>query len=627
MEQPSSSSSIPNEFISSVICNNEDEKLHELNLHYIFIADEESQTSIRTDTSSKDDTHEIHIVEKRKNPTKVSNEQAIIDKVNDTIERLCNVRNIIIYVLLSNSSDKDNKFIELFNNFLRKTLPDKYYSNIVIFNFFDDKKFNSNDPKYINYSKHNKHCLSNVNKTIDSGKKFFRVSNVFCGKKLKFLFIQPDGNLKYVYNFIHSAELYDYEHLKSFIIERRCSTGKLIQFTGTCWINGILNALLLPKSSRKYMIEQCYKNIKAGDKKNKTELYDIYDTRDELTYSNILSSIIYHIFIKKELPSSFKSLTSSKNDFILSFADKMKRSYVEKNYTEAQIQMLKSEKKEESKYYNTNDVRFGIGGNAGCCILSVKEILSNYLKDFQYTYRMFVTEFPVKYTIDELAKIKKPTLEKRIKKGSSYYQLSSSILLQNEGRHVICGFICEGKEYLYNSNIKRAIECNWSSYDFQGYIDYHIEHYSETYPIFLKDIKTLYIESLIYTLETPEDIKDNETAIEEVEEEAKTMLVPEVTCNIKPVSSKKSITPPTTSNKTKKCRSNQELINGKCLVKCKNDQIRNPETGRCKKNAKTLKCRPNQEIINGKCLVKCKKDQMRNPETGRCKKSINFLPF
>ena len=100
MEQPSSSSSIPNEFISSVICNNEDEKLHELNLHYIFIADEESQTSIRTETSSKDDTHEIHIVEKRKNPTKVSNEPDIIDKVNDTIKRLCNVRNIIIYVLL-----------------------------------------------------------------------------------------------------------------------------------------------------------------------------------------------------------------------------------------------------------------------------------------------------------------------------------------------------------------------------------------------------------------------------------------------------------------------------------------------------------------------------------------------
>ncbi len=39
MEQPSSCSSIPNEFISSVICNNEDEKLHEVNIHYIFITD------------------------------------------------------------------------------------------------------------------------------------------------------------------------------------------------------------------------------------------------------------------------------------------------------------------------------------------------------------------------------------------------------------------------------------------------------------------------------------------------------------------------------------------------------------------------------------------------------------
>jgi len=387
------------------------------------------------------------------------------------------------------------------------------------------------------------------------------------------------------------------------------------------------------------MIEQCRKNITVDGEKNKTDLYSIYDTRDDLTYSNILSSIIYHIFIKKELPDSLSEV-SHETDFILTFADKMKRNFIEKYYNETQQKQFKSEKTEDTKFYNTNDVNFGIGGSFACTILSTKEILSNYLKDFQYTYRMFVTKIPVDYTVKELAKMEKPPLEKRIKKGSSYYQLTSCLLSQNQGKHAICGFICEGKEYLYNSNIKRAFECNWTNYDYQTYIDHYIQHFSSEKEknANLKSTETIYMEVLIYTLETPEDVKDNETAAEEAEKEAKSMLVPEVECSIKPPSFKplsklssnetsESKTLPKTpppSIKTKKCRSNQELIDGKCRVKCKDDQIRNSKTGRCKK---TLKCRPNQEIINGKCRVKCKKDQMRNPTTGRCKKSINFLPF
>jgi hypothetical protein len=83
----------------------------------------------------------------------------------------------------------------------------------------------------------------------------------------------------------------------------------------------------------------------------------------------------------------------------------------------------------------------------------------------------------------------------------------------------------------------------------------------------------------------------------------------------------------------------QELIDGKCKEKCKENQTRNITTGRCIliKNAnktvkkasnpksqtppknKSIKCKkPTQEIIDGKCKEKCKENQTRNSATGRC---------
>ena len=669
MEQPppieTELDTVPNGFISSVICDNEDETLRELDLHYIFVADEESQSSISTNFSTND-THDIHIVEKRETPTKPSNEMAIINKIKKSIMELCNVRNIIIYVLLANSSVKYNKFIQLFNDFLRTTLPDKYYSNIIIYNFFDSSHIKKTDPFYVKLDSCYKYCLSNINKktfenqhtkpltnskktdAIDTkyaftSKKFFQVKNVTCKPLITIEQYEPVEPIKYIYKFIESSQLYNYDNIKSLISERRCSFGKLIQFTGTCWVNCLLNALLLPKTSRKYMIDQCRKNISEEQVKNKTKLKDIYKLRTKLTYNNILTSIIYHIFIKKELPSEFS--TGTKNDFILTLADKLKRIWVSRS------ENIKFITKEEEILHTKNSVNFGIGAIYTCTVDSLSEILQYYLKDFEYTYRAFTFKFPAKYTTDAIKNLEKPPIEKRIKKGSSYYQLSSCILAQHKAKHVICGFICEGKEYIYNSNSRKAIECNWSNYNFQPYIDY----YNQAFKIGL-DPYDIFIELTIYTLETASDIEENEIAIKEVEDEANSMVIPDVPCDIPSSSSSSQALSSSSSSsqalsssssqalsssssssskqsiktkQTKKCpRENQELIDGKCRVRCKEDQIRNPITGRCIKNRKTIKCpRSDQELINGRCYVKCKPNQLRNPDTGRCKKSINFLPF
>jgi hypothetical protein len=77
-----------------------------------------------------------------------------------------------------------------------------------------------------------------------------------------------------------------------------------------------------------------------------------------------------------------------------------------------------------------------------------------------------------------------------------------------------------------------------------------------------------------------------------------------------------------TISKTIKCyKPDQELVNGKCLKKCNENQRRNMTTGRCNTISKTIKCyKPDQELVNGKCLKKCNENQTRKIKTGRCVK-------
>ena len=98
------------------------------------------------------------------------------------------------------------------------------------------------------------------------------------------------------------------------------------------------------------------------------------------------------------------------------------------------------------------------------------------------------------------------------------------------------------------------------------------------------------------------------------------------------------------SPKKLQCKTNEEEYKGKCLVKCNDEQERNPETNRCKKKSpkrkspkrkskspkrkspkrksrKQIECNKNQEInpISGRCRLRCTIYQERN-HAGKCVK-------
>jgi hypothetical protein len=93
------------------------------------------------------------------------------------------------------------------------------------------------------------------------------------------------------------------------------------------------------------------------------------------------------------------------------------------------------------------------------------------------------------------------------------------------------------------------------------------------------------------------------------------------------------------NKKEKTCNDNQDLI---CLDKCKQQYTRNAKTYKCYKvkkpkasikeskqlilnntkrirSIKIKKCKSGMELVNNKCLKKCKKLQIRNTLTNRCK--------
>ena len=65
---------------------------------------------------------------------------------------------------------------------------------------------------------------------------------------------------------------------------------------------------------------------------------------------------------------------------------------------------------------------------------------------------------------------------------------------------------------------------------------------------------------------------------------------------------------------------------GKCVKVCKDTQVRDDKTGRCRKRKspgpKKVVCPPGKEVSpkSGKCVKVCKDTQVRDDKTGRCRK-------
>jgi len=457
---------VPNTITTNTICDNEDKFLKEYDTHYIHIFDRYTREYLSKNADSNSDNHKVMYNKTDKN---------IIAKLHERITKSCNKKNIIIYVLLQNLSVK-NKFLDLFNHFLHFGLEHKYYSNIMIFSFFNLSYI---FPQPSERDEFKSLLVSNVIDKTTNFKKFFKVLNItHCSTNVKD-FTEISKNQELSYKFMKSVYLYDYYKVKSLVLERKCSTGKLIQFSGTCWMNSIMNLLLLPKKMRNIMMLQCKKYIDTASseeekRKYTTPLFEIYDSRNTLEINHIITAITYHVFIKKErLIIDKEDKHNPKYNFMLVLADKIKRLYYKLTYGNVNVikfittnPELEDHCKKMEFHYKNNDVVFGDGATYEVRYFTMQYIEETYL--FHYNDKIIFKHYR---EISDETKV--PVLNTRtFVRNNQNFVLTSAYLVNVNITHAICGFICEDKEYIYNSNLYSAVETKWTENDYSNYKDY-----------------------------------------------------------------------------------------------------------------------------------------------------------
>lgn len=295
------------------------------NTKYIIIYNPSSESYI--DDFTRDSRHTVynilegHTVDIYENNRRT---QDIINAIMDIIINSCNQYNIIIYIFLMDIEFYSRIFKVNFNIMLLN-LPDKNYYNTIIYSWF-------NNPSIEETLSETNYFIYNIYYNNSSNKKFFKVLNITCQYHRNITINY--GKYHLIYQFVSSDKINEDRFLRKMTEERKCLSGKLIQLQGTCWLNAILNALMLPADSRKYMIEKTIEYTtgnSAENRRNRTKLSKIVTIVDSLSITNILSSIIYHIYILRERPIVDTAIDKINPDsnFILALAYKLKIEWFE----------------------------------------------------------------------------------------------------------------------------------------------------------------------------------------------------------------------------------------------------------------------------------------------------------
>jgi len=471
-----------------------------------------------------------------------SNIPVLVEQIMSGIKESCNNFNIVICIFLesdtpesdtpesdtpesdtpeSDTPESDTRkntfFRETFNTGLIR-LDNKVYNNTIILSWTNFQPTEGGQTYYSSSFIHNIY--------YNDTKKFFKVSNVSYHVEMGKMINKRFGRL--LYQFISQADVgIDSKSLRDMIEERRCSTGKLIQFRGTCWLNGFLNALLLPYESRKIMIERTIEyttdsgddeeSVKVEKEKNKTDLNHILSRVNELSFNNILSSIIYNIFIQHKRPNYEigydnevgyeieEVLDNYDIDFISVLGYKIKKDWVEsldegvKSKLILDIETNKNKKgfddlsKPEEQVFLEEEIIpcLGYFGHRKYKGGWVEEDVSNYLfgigKDYYGDYtideknvdlttylfkqiKIYLSGSPENY--DTRYMFVKAGQDTQI--GNTFKKVSNVIGIntfnnttkKHIGSHIICSFKCNDKAFIYDSTSKKAIKVK--SIDYEG---------------------------------------------------------------------------------------------------------------------------------------------------------------
>lgn len=392
---------------SIIICDHHDSSLVEYPTHYYYVVDGETTSSVNLKPDDKK-----YLV------TDNDTADEILFKLHENIEDSCNQYNIVLYILLQSSANVENNFIELFNEYLRN-LMGVYYSNITVFSYLSEPSYRLILDKELRNNYLTKYCVGSIHK--NKHKKIYKIFNV-CAFPIDKPGGIPYDNMRFEVITVAESPIdkFGINYLAYQLMpEYRCHFGRLKQIKGTCWLNSLMNSLLLPKISNQIMLQNLRSYQTPNDKLPLTELYA---KQNEITIQNMISSIIHNIYVRKiKLPK--------KNDynFMMGLANKLKRLICP-----------------------THDDREGIIPSKQQHM--IEYIIHHYIKPpYSNHYEI------VKYTTGDPINMTRG--DKKL--------ISCTISIPG---HVVCGFICENTEYIFDSSRPNTFfKDNWTSLHFENF--------------------------------------------------------------------------------------------------------------------------------------------------------------
>jgi hypothetical protein len=299
-----------------------------------------------------------------------------------------------------------------------------------------------------------------------------------------------------------------------------CARGRLTQTTGTCWFNACINLLLISPIFKNLLIN-LYKDTEKEDPKfikrvNKIRFKDYYTV--DINIDEIFFSLIKILLIDRN-----KALYLDE-DFVAAIASRVK-CLTEEILNSKNISLGFEKKCEEffsieSEKYNKNDIKIGEAYSSNLsfpiilliifqqdyynsifldafydCDIENRKILFEFFKngnEKNLTTNLEEQSILLKpiiifnfYDLDKHIEVNKYRAPENIYIYGKSYILHGAIMYvrtKTGGGHAICGFVCGGKKYVYDSN-NYISDDNWN----EGNIDEYIKktEYIYTYEGFV----------------------------------------------------------------------------------------------------------------------------------------------
>ena len=254
-----------------------------------------------------------------------------------------------------------------------------------------------------------------------------------------------------------------------------CAYGRLLQSTGTCWMNAILNTIILTPRLVKIATNNFYDDTKLHPDVRtyiKTNI-DSFSKLNNKTFQlrTLLFGMIYLLFIKKV------KAQEADGNFVAAIGARVKGLYYHKD---------------QFKWENNDMIKYGNSGHAGLknivlSILFKENIDYIFNKNILYynNQPIIIYDYNPKRSITESIKIR-----------DNKYNLEAGIIglysPNNNKGHSVAGLKCDDKYYIYDSN--NYIVYNEWYRDHAKTIDYINKYYNNYYNYNYKGIYyTIYV--------------------------------------------------------------------------------------------------------------------------------------